>query len=438
MELERTLQDACRVSVGLGLDHIWIDAICIIQDDETDWLQEAAKMHVIYSLAQITIVGASGRDAQSGLFNSRSMDHTATPTASGVQVCKITSTLSDGRRSNIHLCLNLHRARVRERGRLVERGPWNQRAWTFQEYVFSQRILYYTDSQLFWQCAHGTQCEDGLVLQDVATQSTSGHDWCRAFLHELRAMGPSGEKDIASDKTEQKDAHLDPDDLWETVVREYSGRRLGRGKDFLIALAALAKVHYRKRPRPYYAGMWHDDLPERLCWTNVGTRRETPDYRAPSWSWASQDGHIDYGRHMDGARMDCKVMSVSTQLYNGDQFGLVVGGELHLEAKALPGEMYDLFPDYPYSNSKIGGIAAQTQLDSKNGETRVFTALYMIGDVNSTARFLLVVASSAGTYRRVGVAFVPEYARREGMAVRGRASVLLVLEKLERQVYRIV
>ncbi|KAF2108483.1 hypothetical protein BDV96DRAFT_260210 [Lophiotrema nucula] len=39
-ELPQTFQDAVYVTRRLGFSYLWIDALCIMQDSEDDWLQE--------------------------------------------------------------------------------------------------------------------------------------------------------------------------------------------------------------------------------------------------------------------------------------------------------------------------------------------------------------------------------------------------------------
>jgi hypothetical protein len=43
-EMPRTLQDAVIVTRRLGLRFLWVDALCVVQDDKSDWLQGAGKM----------------------------------------------------------------------------------------------------------------------------------------------------------------------------------------------------------------------------------------------------------------------------------------------------------------------------------------------------------------------------------------------------------
>ena len=66
--LPKTFQDCVEFSQCMGIRYVWIDSLCIIQDDHQDWLSEAAKMRDVYKNAAL-VVGASGaKDSTEGLF----------------------------------------------------------------------------------------------------------------------------------------------------------------------------------------------------------------------------------------------------------------------------------------------------------------------------------------------------------------------------------
>ncbi|KAK0703139.1 hypothetical protein B0T26DRAFT_600083, partial [Lasiosphaeria miniovina] len=61
-ELTRTFQDAVRVTRRLHTRYLCIDSLCIIQDDEDDYLREAAKMAEVYRDAHLTIAATASSD----------------------------------------------------------------------------------------------------------------------------------------------------------------------------------------------------------------------------------------------------------------------------------------------------------------------------------------------------------------------------------------
>jgi hypothetical protein len=78
-ELTPTMQDAVRVTRSLGFRYLWIDALCIIQDSEEDWLREAAKMSEVFSGATITIAVADSENHSQGMFRASSYHELLVP-----------------------------------------------------------------------------------------------------------------------------------------------------------------------------------------------------------------------------------------------------------------------------------------------------------------------------------------------------------------------
>jgi hypothetical protein len=71
----KTFQDAIIVTQALGLGYLWIDSLCIIQDDEHDWDQESATMADVYGNAVVNIAATNAIDGSAGLFVERSIHH---------------------------------------------------------------------------------------------------------------------------------------------------------------------------------------------------------------------------------------------------------------------------------------------------------------------------------------------------------------------------
>lgn len=70
-ELPALIQDAVKVTRGLGLSFLWIDSLCIIQDDEIDWKSETSKMEEVFSAAYCTIGASSARSSLQGFLTDR-------------------------------------------------------------------------------------------------------------------------------------------------------------------------------------------------------------------------------------------------------------------------------------------------------------------------------------------------------------------------------
>ncbi|KAK9787382.1 putative Heterokaryon incompatibility domain-containing protein [Seiridium cardinale] len=164
-ELPKTLCEAVAQVRKLGFSMIWIDSLCILQDDKDDWTREAVKMALIYQNALVTIAADSGDDTKAGLYNK-----TSSSVFNREDSFEIANTLSTGEESVIFL---FHDAKtrldrsitlLRNMGDLVSHCSLRDRGWTLQERVLSPRILHYASDQLYWECHHGIQeSEDKLM-----------------------------------------------------------------------------------------------------------------------------------------------------------------------------------------------------------------------------------------------------------------------------------
>ena len=65
--LPATLVDVIDLVHSLGIEYIWIDALCIIQKNDLDKKDQIRNMSKIYGCSIITIIAASGSDSNAGL-----------------------------------------------------------------------------------------------------------------------------------------------------------------------------------------------------------------------------------------------------------------------------------------------------------------------------------------------------------------------------------
>ena len=66
-ELPTTINDAIDLVTNLGERYLWVDNLCLIQDDEVDIAAGVKMMNSIYQGSYLNIVAGSGRDANAGL-----------------------------------------------------------------------------------------------------------------------------------------------------------------------------------------------------------------------------------------------------------------------------------------------------------------------------------------------------------------------------------
>ncbi|XXH02380.1 hypothetical protein Hte_008755 [Hypoxylon texense] len=86
-------RDAISIVRGLGLRYIWIDSLCIIQDDELDWETEAGRMEQVFSGAYFTIAASSAKSSNESFLSPRQP-----------RPCVQLSTQNAGR---LYVCLNI-------------------------------------------------------------------------------------------------------------------------------------------------------------------------------------------------------------------------------------------------------------------------------------------------------------------------------------------
>ncbi|KAK3396866.1 heterokaryon incompatibility protein-domain-containing protein [Sordaria brevicollis] len=148
-EFPRSIQDAMTFAQNLGYRYIWIDSICIIQDDDTeaytnhDKKHQIGQMGKIYQYADLTVVAASGEDANAGLPGVES----GTAREHKQKVVE----LSDGFRV-------MNRSIAWPDALL--RTTWEERGWTYQERILSLRYMYFVDGTVHFQCQRATWSED--------------------------------------------------------------------------------------------------------------------------------------------------------------------------------------------------------------------------------------------------------------------------------------
>jgi hypothetical protein len=138
--LPKTFQDAVRVTRELGVSFLWIDSLCIVQDDEDDWDDQSKLMADVFTFAYCTIAASCARGSSDGFLKSRSSRNiVAVPTKSGetYYVCQAID----------NFC------------RDVEEGRLNHRGWVLQERALSHRTIYFTETQIYWECGDGVHCE---------------------------------------------------------------------------------------------------------------------------------------------------------------------------------------------------------------------------------------------------------------------------------------
>ena len=152
--LPKTIQDAIHITRQLSIQYLWVDSLCIIQDSDDDKSQEISRMPQIYKNAVVTISADRASDCQDGFLN-QAVHKDRIP---GVTSAKIPYRSANGTVGHLRLRQAIPYSRVDQ--------PIHQRAWTFQEYFLSSRILSF-GHQLLLRCPSGEDMEFGLLLTNT-------------------------------------------------------------------------------------------------------------------------------------------------------------------------------------------------------------------------------------------------------------------------------
>lgn len=142
--LPQTLLDAMGLVSTLGERYIWIDALCIVQDDSAEVDHVISRMNLIYQGAYLTIIAAAGDDANAGLPGLRPESRPPRPDKIPLGPLRFTNLIHDLSASNDDVTSNTR---------------WATRSWTFQEGILSRRRLIFTAEQIYWICSKFTRCE---------------------------------------------------------------------------------------------------------------------------------------------------------------------------------------------------------------------------------------------------------------------------------------
>ncbi|RMX85984.1 hypothetical protein D0869_03412 [Hortaea werneckii] len=300
--LPRTFSDAIEITRTLGIDYIWIDSLCIIQDDEDDWRRETAIMEHIYGGSYVNLAASSATSVHGGCWVSNNETHNAFRTKVKVGDDELVREIRDDA--------------------FYDRAVWDShlatRAWALQEKLLSPRNLHLGDRGAIWECRSTIANED---LPDGFTQNLGS-----GLLRKTRSL-----------------QYLQQ--WWADVVRLFTKADLTYARDKLPALSGIARHVHSQKGGQYLAGLWRDERIEaQLCWRVDEPRLRPTMWRAPSWSWASVDGPVSYAPTQSGICEDeyAHVVDARVTPLAGDVFSELTGGVLHIScAGFLRGHVVD-------------------------------------------------------------------------------------------------
>lgn len=238
-DLSTTVIDAMSVVAGLGERYLWVDTLCIVQDDMAKKQSAIDSMAAIYSSAVCTIVAVSAVDANSGLPGVR--PHTRILTKhveqTGIWICGVND----------------------------DQSTYYSRGWTYQEALLSRRCLLFGGQRAEFRCSHSTRREDRL-------DALPSEVW--------------GERSVSVPTKPSFDHFGD-------MVSTYSERRLSYRSDRLNAFAGVLQELEEKWAWSFCHGIPATHIHAALLWVSLKSCMDddpephpiTPS-PFPSWSWA--------------------------------------------------------------------------------------------------------------------------------------------------------
>ncbi|KAL8745040.1 MAG: hypothetical protein Q9190_002789 [Brigantiaea leucoxantha] len=264
-DLPIVIRDAATVTRKCGIRYLWVDALCICQDDEQEWESESAAMADVYGGSVFTISALSSPNANTGFIGERNLR--ALPIG--------TVTLSYGTwKDSLTLFIRKQPRTLRQE---FWHGKLHSRAWPLQERILAPAVLHYGRDQLLWECNN-----DHLCSETGATEYYG--DIVIRLSDMLGVSSASGSID-----------------LWDLIVQDFTRRKLSVPSDRLRALSGLASKLRKDGTRNgrYVAGLWESDLEFQLLWSSA----EFPDTRygktakqnfhVSTWSWAHRDVSVN-------------------------------------------------------------------------------------------------------------------------------------------------
>lgn len=314
--LPKTFQDAILITAQLGIQYLWIDSLCIVQDDTDDWAKESSMMASIYNNSYLTLAATAAKDGSGGLFKPRDTDthsFTVTNPSNPAEYATICST-----KRRKHDCFRGIDEAPEDTSTAL---PLMTRAWVFQERLLSPRLLHFSSDELVWECQETTRCECGHVPDYRQFEENRKNEGDK--------LGPAPPDRILFQEL-ARDRH------WYRLVSSYTLLNLTKGDDRLPAFSGIASTLIDADD--YLAGLRRSHLPGDLLWSTAGTppSGRPSSFQAPSWSWASVVARISPppgGHHAgnnDKNDILAHVRNVFTTPSTSDRFGRVNGGELRI------------------------------------------------------------------------------------------------------------
>jgi hypothetical protein len=437
-KFDPAVQDAILVTRALGISYIWIDALCIFQDDDgKDWNEQASKMNEIYGGSTLTLVVASSDSVMNGFLKERNLKYIPISQSERQQ-----GEVAGSESSTKVLLSSSWDKRDDEIN-----GPWSTRGWTMQEGLLPNRLLHFKSSQMIWKCCEERKFERRVtesvqgVVDETLTYSDnvafeSGWIWKLDTFMAFKRLPDYLPANLDYPLLSAPETFR----LWYDLIEDYTPRKFKYISDRLVAISGLAKMFGKMiRSQEYVAGLWKPDMIRGLLWHTEGAklipRRSGENMRAennpfPSWSWASVGyEHVKYShKHSTHFQNLSQIEDAKIDLDNSFQpFGTVSSGSVTITGplkkisrlynqgwKSAEEPMSELERHLSEITENESSGSVDLRYTTPSGVH--FATLQMLGDVLGKIDLLVLestgkVSNGHNEYCRIGVVSLQHFSR---------------------------
>lgn len=260
--MPKTFVDAIHICRALQIPHVWIDALCIVQDNNEEWQSEAANMSEIYQGSQLTITAAQSADSSQGCF------------LSNENIIQ-----SDRLFFRTRPTLDNHSSMVRVyrgdiRAAAMTGSVISTRGWTLQEHLLSLRNVFCMDPDIHWQCQAGYQTQTGILFEPNGSLNNPD------IAIPLRGLQLAGGLYRTA---------------WRRIIENYSLREFTCSDDRVPAIAGLIRHFASTLKDSPILGLWAKSFARDLAWLRGGGRPQLSDMlKLPTWTWFACQGCVLY------------------------------------------------------------------------------------------------------------------------------------------------
>lgn len=322
--LSPVLKDAVKVARSLSIPYLWVDCLCILQDDISDWQRQCSQMNDIYGKARVTLIATSSRTCKEGFLRPKRHElrfpyqSARRPDIKGFFMMNFTHAYGEVNFLSSPLMMN-------DVDQELVFSQWGRRGWTFQEEAMAGARIVFGALGVYFGRQNQYVSKDGpagLATPKSVSSLQSNHDLHRA---------------------------------WRDVLCRYSAfttSSFTNPADALPALSGLARLFGKVLQVNYFAGHWADKLHCTLLWVAdsksprlsldgiIKQQRQRPP-PVPTWSGLTC-GKINYPRSRLGegfpgfhCQSEITILDVSMPAVGDDPYGAIQHTWLNLEGFVL-------------------------------------------------------------------------------------------------------